>query len=221
MIIFSFPFTNGYSQIFPNQSTELEYKVNQGDSREYLVKKYYTGLNPLVQSFIDENGDRFNVTFKPGLHIKVHVSNINETYNINTIWTKYEFNGRKTGENSNSVFIIPTTNNRSYWEELEKESEFYSLEGDVIIFKSGNNSSTMPFNKVSYNINDGWLEYISLKIIAQNGTIIQEIEWELFSNNLLTNLINLSVDIIAFITVIFGSLVLGISLAFILKKLKK
>ncbi|MHA1990248.1 MAG: hypothetical protein ACW981_06740 [Candidatus Hodarchaeales archaeon] len=172
------------SQIIPNESENLEYKVVEGDSMEYIFNKYFTPINNPTQ-FTDESGEQFNVTITPGMRMTVYVTTINTTYDSETAWMKYGIDGRITSETRGVSFLIKTTENRTYWENFVEAVSYdngysYKLEDDIITMEQEVNSSNSEtfISSISYDIRTGWTTHLYSKQVFSNGTIFAEAEIE-------------------------------------------
>ncbi|MFX1512892.1 MAG: hypothetical protein ACFFCQ_09925 [Promethearchaeota archaeon] len=116
-----FPTTKGFTQ---SNDENLEWKVKVGDKKTYEIKKINLNGTHEDTVEIDTKEGEVNVTLKKGSKMTIEITILNETefaYGI----VKYD--NIKAIERDISYFIMPTTNNMTYWEEwaAAEEDEWY------------------------------------------------------------------------------------------------
>jgi hypothetical protein len=170
------------------KDNELEYRVNVGDSQTYEYKRvfqaYLTTPTPTVMT--DENGELFNFTIQKGTRIKIIISSMNKS-EVNPIsgpqtpYMKMEINGRKTQEMDAGTFILPTTDNRTFWEEyVNNTSGNGYIKENIVSFNSGDDQSY--FSEIKINIKTGWLFSLYQRESFDNGSLSMEMLLESVSS---------------------------------------
>jgi hypothetical protein len=120
---------------------EIDWTVNEGDSQTYIYNKYFSiyRANPYQANVTiqTEKGEFTNIIYKEGITI---------TFDIEKV-TEYEIRGKKTyngniTSNSHTLaygfeswVIRKSINNASYWFNLYKEREHYSVVNNLIIYQ--------------------------------------------------------------------------------------
>ncbi|MHA2112808.1 MAG: hypothetical protein ACXAC6_15880 [Candidatus Hodarchaeales archaeon] len=118
------------STINPNagQLEGLEWKVKVGDRMTYTITKVYEMENwdgdddPSIFTYpsLNSEGEEVNITRKVGNKIKVEIKELNEHATV-----QQTINGIKLPSEDDSLYVLPTTTNKTYWE--DKVTEFSNV----------------------------------------------------------------------------------------------
>ena len=142
-------------------SVNLEWKVNVGDSKTFILADFYE------EADYDGNGDpssflkvittidnsSVEVLLKKGSTFTIEVLNLNESA---LIQITYNQNVTSKSILDTGNFLQKTTEDFSYWKQIAKENAGCSTNGDFFTLKQTINGID---SVKKYNMSSGWLEY--------------------------------------------------------------
>lgn len=142
-------------------SVNLEWKVNVGDSKTFIVAELYE------EADYDGNGDpssvlnvittidnsSVEVLLKKGSTFTIEVLNLNESA---LIQITYNQNVTSKPMLDSGKYLQKTTDDFSYWQQIAKDNAGCSISSDFFILKQ----TISGIDSVKkYNMTSGWLEY--------------------------------------------------------------
>ncbi len=162
LFFFLFPAVMSFGQI---GEEELEYKVKMGETKTYEWKKYMNdGKSESEMMTVDTEDGEVEVITKKGARWSLEVTAVNET----GAYGKYTIEGA-TGRDVRSLssdeifrFVMPTTNNVTYWTEWVKEANTndgvaYSITEDLLVMERLSEDDPTYKLAYTYNWKTGWL----------------------------------------------------------------
>ncbi|MFX0052830.1 MAG: hypothetical protein ACFE8U_16250 [Candidatus Hermodarchaeota archaeon] len=193
-----------------SSTQELEWKVKEGDTQAYTVKKCFDDFdidddgdkNNLKVNITDEDGKSVEITLKKGTTLKAEIVSLdssNETqfffpsnYSISgQAAVKLTFNNEVTGNFPDFFFfpfVIKTVDNKSYWED-QAEANNFSVVGDLIVLVVEGDIFGDPLEMtLKWNWKTGWLTFYSVTMIFSSwfSNRTDEFEFE-FSTGIYTD----------------------------------
>lgn len=176
---------------------ELEWKVKEGDTQTYSVKKSFFATdsdedgdnNSFTFVTSGEDGKLVEITLKAGSTLKVEIVTLtNSTFNSSTLnipmfgnaTIKITYNDGFTTNNSADVlffipnlFVIKTVDNKSYWED-QVETTNISIEGDlIVVFEEWTILRSSVESTIKWNWRTGWLDFFSFKMYTEEELRIE------------------------------------------------
>jgi len=227
----------GSPQFLPLQENdETKYKVIIGDFVTYEYTKVNfsneSQQNVLTIPIIDENGEPSSTIIHEGVQFTVLVSNItvdDDPFNFlrqrKQIFTQIDYDGILTRESSSNVFIVPITDNISYWDEIYNDNTDpnvnYTIEGSILTL-SALRTQTIWLTK--YDMRSSWITFLNQQTFDSEGNLERELEITMISGSQASDIVipfvNISIPstIIGILIVVPVALAGGMLLAKLLKR---
>ena len=216
----------GSTQFLPFLETkETKYKVKVGDSVTYEYTKVNLSneseQNVLAIPIIDENGEPSSTIIHEGVQFTVLVSNItvdDDPFNFlrerKQIFTQIDYDGILTRESSSNVFIVPITDNISYWDEIDNDNTDpninYTIEGFILTL-SMSRIQTITITK--YDMRSGWITFLNQQTFDSEGNLERELEIIMISGSQASNIVIPFINIKIPFTVVGIMVVVPVALA--------
>ncbi|UCE14488.1 MAG: hypothetical protein JSV04_04745 [Candidatus Heimdallarchaeota archaeon] len=149
---------------------KLHYKVSKGDKMTLKVSKSQSWFNSEITLPAQlENGSLVIIPMTVGTTITIEITSVasDTVYGILTVDNKYVIKE----EEISYVYVIPTTDDKSYLEERANTINDITIEGDSIIYSKTTNYNFMGLEvsyTVEWNYKTGWLS--SWDITMNNQT---------------------------------------------------
>jgi len=184
------------TQILPNiETNELKYQVVLGETNNYVYKAFnITNFTQDIEyRFVfDENTISRSIMLIQGLSFTVTVTEIIEDLNPfnflqqrKQISTQFNYHSHITRTFNSTNFIIPITDNITYWEERNKNTTglfgtTYTVDGSTLIVEAlEQNNKT----EIRYNIHNGWATFVHHQFFTLQDGLVGEIEIVLITDN--------------------------------------
>jgi hypothetical protein len=166
---------------------ELEWKVKEGDTQTYSVKKCFDDSdidgdgdkNNFKIDITGEDGKMVEITLKKGSTLKAEIVTLNSSISDHAT-IKLTYNNDVTGKPPISFFfynvtpfVIKTVDNKSYWED-QAETNNFSVEGDLIVMSDEGVLFWSPWEvTVKWNWKTGWLTFLSIKMYSKEEIVFE------------------------------------------------
>jgi len=169
------------------ETDELKYRVAIGDSATYEYTKVKFSDDAVqslrILSSIDENGMPFNITLHQGLRFTIIVTNITKISSplsgdiFNKVFTKIDYGGKVTLESGINLFLSPSTDNVSYWEEQIRDNSDPNV---TIAFDKPIYTVRASFVRllliIQLDIHSGWVTFFSQQTFDTDGNLTSHTE---------------------------------------------
>ncbi|MFX0205285.1 MAG: hypothetical protein ACFFDT_04820 [Candidatus Hodarchaeota archaeon] len=166
---------------------ELEWKVKEGDTQTYSVKKCFDNTdldrdgdkNSIKVNITDEDGNLVEISLKKGSTLKAEIVSLDSS-NSDNATVKLTYNDEVTEKPHSSFFfynatpfVIKTVDNKSYWEDWAETNNF-SVEGDLLVISGGEKILWSPMEvTVKWNWTTGWLTFFSFTMYSKEEIALE------------------------------------------------
>jgi hypothetical protein len=172
------------------QSLELTFKVQKGDSFDYLINKYYSfGKNSSLVPEKAENGSIIFINKTAGIIFSIEIVNLGTEQYAGKAVVKTSY-GSLTIQNQLTDLIVPTIDKQQYWEEQVRINNELVLTGDIVIKRSYDanfflistldiQSHMESYTQTEMYWKTGIIKTYYSNITMYNGTLAREVEYQL------------------------------------------